>query len=169
MTKPLDTTDALRKLVDARKKYLDYLACKVGFDTYDAACEQFEAAWRAAEEALAAVEQAQGVPEPDCPHSAFDCCDCYKAAPQGQDANEGEDLYAAMMEACKRLPKWWSISFYVEKDSGSIELVDEDGNAISVDTFGSVDSSLAEQVAEALAFALENDTSDAALKTGEQP
>lgn len=67
------------------------------------------------------------------------------------------------MDACEKLPDWWIISFEVEHNAGWINIADPEGNAIGVDTFGSCDSTLAEQVGEALAFALEHDTSDAAI------
>lgn len=89
--------------------------------------------------------------------AAHDMANLIRALRDERDAlKKDAALLHAMNDACLKLPGWWTISFEVSGNSGSINLCDPEGNTLSADDYGSVDSTLAEQVGEALAYALEH-------------
>lgn len=80
------------------------------------------------------------------------CLTCIDKEMRKRDPDEG--LHNAVQSACGELPDGWSISLRMENGYGGIELHDENGEDRTSEAV-SADQSLAEDIAEAVAFALD--------------
>lgn len=71
--------------------------------------------------------------------------------------SEADRLHKAINSAAEKLPESWMVSIDVEGGYAGVSLADPFGEVIPNDDFTSCDSTLAEQIEDAIAYAITND------------